>query len=86
MEVGAGRQAVDLQLTELGPYNLDFSRSGRYLLLGGRKGHLALMDWHRMRNLCELQVSAVSVMKCLLIPRQVLALLAVMIAMEGQYK
>ena len=53
--MGAGRKVFDLRLEELGPYNLDFSRSGRFLLLGGRKGHLALMDWQRMRNVCEVQ-------------------------------
>jgi U3 small nucleolar RNA-associated protein 7 len=49
----------DLKLEELGPYNVDFTRSGRFLLMGGRKGHLALMDWHRMHSLCEVQVCGV---------------------------
>lgn len=56
MEEGAARRAFDLSLPALGPYNLDFSRSGRHLLLAGRKGHLALMDWQRSRLICEVQV------------------------------
>ena len=56
MEVGAGRKVFDLQLPDLGPYSLDFSRSGRHMLLAGRKGHLALMDWQRTRLICEVQV------------------------------
>jgi len=56
VSIGAGRKVFDLSLTELGPYNLDFSRSGRHMLLGGRRGHLALMDWQRLETVCELQV------------------------------
>ena len=56
VEVGAGRKVFDLQLPDLAPYSLDFSRSGRHMLLAGRKGHLALMDWQRTRLICEVQV------------------------------
>ena len=55
-EVGAGRKVFDLQLDRLGPYSLAFTRSGRHMLLGGRKGHLALMDWQRAQLLSEHQV------------------------------
>jgi hypothetical protein len=65
VEVGAGRKAFDLQLDQLGPYSLDFSRSGRHMLLAGRKGHLALLDWQRSRLICEVQVCAcVPVCRC----------------------
>jgi U3 small nucleolar RNA-associated protein 7 len=53
---GAQSKAFDLRLEELGPYNIDFTRSGRHMLLGGRKGHLALMDWQRAQLVCEVQV------------------------------
>lgn len=43
-------------LPDLGPYALDYTRSGRYLLVGGRKGHLAIMDWARAKLVTELQV------------------------------
>lgn len=56
VETGAGAKVFDLKLTELGPYNLSFTRSGRYMLLGGRKGHLALMDWQRSQLVTEVQV------------------------------
>ena len=55
-EVGAARKVFDLDLPELGPYNLAFTRSGAHLLLGGRKGHLALMDWQQRHLICEVQV------------------------------
>lgn len=38
----------ELSLPQLGPYAVDFTKNGRFMLLGGRKGHLALMDALRM--------------------------------------
>ena len=55
-EEGAARKAFDLALPALGPYALDFTRNGRFLLLGGRRGHLALLDWQSAKLLCEVQV------------------------------
>ncbi|WFD29308.1 putative U3 small nucleolar RNA-associated protein 7 [Malassezia sp. CBS 17886] len=40
----------------LGPYRCDYTRNGRYLLLGGRKGHLAAFDWQSGKLCCEIQV------------------------------
>ena len=56
VDVGASRKVFDLRLGELGPYNIDFSRSGRYMLIGGKRGHLALMNWQSGRTFCEVQV------------------------------
>ena len=47
---------LELGLGELGPYRLDFTREGRFLLYAGRKGHLAMMDWQRRKPVCEVQV------------------------------
>lgn len=58
VEIGASRKVFDLRLSELGPYNIDFSRSGRYMLIGGQKGHLGLMDWQSGHTFCEVQVHA----------------------------
>lgn len=43
-----------LRLPELGPYTIDYSRNGRRLLIGGRKGHVALFDWQQGTLDCEL--------------------------------
>lgn len=56
VEEGAAKKVFDLSLTELGPYSLDFTRNGRHMVLGGRKGHLAMLDWQRSQIVCELQV------------------------------
>jgi U3 small nucleolar RNA-associated protein 7 len=41
---GAARKAADLTLPDLAPYSVDYSPSGRFLLLGGKRGHLAMID------------------------------------------
>lgn len=46
----------DLSL-DLGPYSIDYSRNGNHLLLGGRKGHIALMDWNSFKLESEIFVN-----------------------------
>ena len=45
----------NLHLPDFGPYQLDITRNGKYLLLGGRKGHLAMLDWKSKNLVCEFQ-------------------------------
>eukprot|EP00873_Tetraselmis_striata_P008187 jgi/Tetstr1/428451/TSEL_018464.t1 len=56
VEAGAAAKAVDLRLPELGPYAVDYTPSGRHLVLGGQKGHLAVLDALKCGVLCEEQV------------------------------
>lgn len=46
----------ELKLDALGPYVFDYSRNGAELLLGGRKGHVATMDWREGKLGCEIQL------------------------------
>ncbi|KAF9582162.1 Small subunit (SSU) processome component [Lunasporangiospora selenospora] len=41
---------------KFGPYSIDYTRNGRHLLIGGRKGHVAGFDWMTGRLSCELQL------------------------------
>ena len=57
-EVGVetAKKGFDLKLDGLGPYTCDYTRNGRDLLLAGRKGHVATMDWRSGKLGCELQL------------------------------
>ncbi|KAK3680729.1 WD40-repeat-containing domain protein [Podospora appendiculata] len=54
--IETAQKKFDLKLDALGPYACDFSRTGRDLILAGRKGHLATMDWREGKIGCELQL------------------------------
>lgn len=54
--VETAQKRFDLKLDVLGPYQFDYTRNGRQLLLGGRKGHVATMDWREGKLGCELQL------------------------------
>ncbi|KAI0124955.1 BING4CT domain-containing protein [Xylariales sp. AK1849] len=50
------QKRFELKLAQ-GPYVFEWSRTGRELLLGGRKGHVATMDWRSGKLGCELQLN-----------------------------
>lgn len=54
--VASAQKRFDLKLDQLGPYLCEFTRTGRELLLAGRKGHVATMDWREGKLGCELQL------------------------------
>ena len=54
--VETAKKGFELKLDGLGPYVCDYTRNGRGLLLAGRKGHVATMDWRDGRLGCELQL------------------------------
>ncbi|KAK3698928.1 putative U3 small nucleolar RNA-associated protein 7 [Vermiconidia calcicola] len=55
--VETAKKGFELKLEGLGPYGHDYSRNGRDLLLAGRKGHVATMDWRSGKLGCELQLN-----------------------------
>eukprot|EP00466_Bigelowiella_natans_P009011 jgi/Bigna1/48085/estExt_Genewise1.C_220050 len=41
---------------KFGPYFMDFTREGRYVLLGGKKGHLSVFEWKKFNLQTEFHV------------------------------
>ncbi|KAK1776975.1 WD40-repeat-containing domain protein [Copromyces sp. CBS 386.78] len=56
VNIEVAQKKIDLKIDQLGPYICDFSRNGRDLILAGRKGHVATMDWRDGKLGCELQL------------------------------
>lgn len=50
-------KAFDLKLDQFGPYRTSFTRNGRYLLVGGSKGHVCMMDWMKGKVTCDLKLN-----------------------------
>ncbi len=45
----------DLEL-EHGPYHIDYTRNGKYLVMAGQKGHVAIVDWKPKNLVSEFSV------------------------------
>lgn len=56
LPIQTARKGFELKLNKLGPYAAEFTRNGREMLLTGRKGHVATMDWRDGKLGCELQL------------------------------
>ena len=54
--IEVAQKGFELKLDQLGPYTCEYSRNGRDLILAGRKGHIATMDWREGKLGCELQL------------------------------
>jgi len=56
VDVESAEKAFELNLPQFGPYTIDYTRNGRFVALGGRKGHVAAIDWQEKKPLCEINV------------------------------
>ncbi|CAR21236.1 Utp7p [Lachancea thermotolerans CBS 6340] len=57
VDVTTANKALDLKLTNFGPYSVNYSRNGTHLLVCGKKGHVASMDWRKGELRAELNLN-----------------------------
>ena len=48
------QSVFDLNLKDFGPYkSIDFTSNGKHVLMGSKKGHVAMLNWKEKELVCE---------------------------------
>ncbi|XP_063068814.1 WD repeat-containing protein 46 [Engraulis encrasicolus] len=56
VDITSGAKYFNLHLSQFGPYRLDYSKVGRHLLLGGKRGHVTCIQWQTKNLMAEINV------------------------------
>jgi U3 small nucleolar RNA-associated protein 7 len=49
VDIQSSQKVFDLEMEKFGPYRIDYTRDGRYLVMAGELGHIGLIDWMKNR-------------------------------------
>ncbi|KXJ13657.1 putative U3 small nucleolar RNA-associated protein 7 [Exaiptasia diaphana] len=56
VDVASAQKFFDLKLDKFGPYRINYTRNGRFMLIAGQKGHIASIEWQSKKLTCEVHV------------------------------
>lgn len=57
VDIRSARKTFSLDLPTFGPYSIDYTRTGKHLLMAGRKGHVAVVEWQTKKLVTEFNVN-----------------------------
>jgi len=56
VDLNSAKKYFDLKLEQFGPYTANYTRNGKYVLIGGKKGHVGAFDWKEGKLTTELHL------------------------------
>eukprot|EP01125_Pyxidicula_operculata_P001117 TRINITY_DN1103_c0_g1_i1.p1 TRINITY_DN1103_c0_g1~~TRINITY_DN1103_c0_g1_i1.p1 ORF type:complete len:607 (-),score=152.73 TRINITY_DN1103_c0_g1_i1:93-1913(-) len=56
VDLVSANKIFDLELDTFGPYVFKYTPNGRFLILGGKKGHVGVIDWQKNKLLTEMHL------------------------------
>jgi U3 small nucleolar RNA-associated protein 7 len=57
VDINTQKKVFDLPLKQHAPYMVQYTQSGRYMLIGGHRGHIASLRWRDFEMKSEVRVN-----------------------------